>query len=91
MLKRQRDSVETSKAGKETVSELEKTTKWVNHTYEVIQKAKHIEAAAVDIETGMRGYLLAGKKEFLEPYNSGMERFGKFTGILKETVSDNLA
>jgi len=63
----------------------------VVHTYEVIQKAKGVEAAAVDMETGMRGYLLAGKEGFLDPYNSGKESFERMTEDLKQTVSDNPA
>ncbi len=63
--------------------------KWVNHTHKVLAKASAIEAAAVDMETGMRGYLLAGKEDFLEPYNSGKQRFGRLIDELSETVSDN--
>lgn len=39
----------------------------------------------------MRGYLLAGKEEFLEPYNSGLSRFDSLVASLKQTVSDNPA
>lgn len=65
--------------------------KWVNHTHKVLDKASSIEAAAVDMETGMRGYMLAGKEEFLEPYNGGTERFSKYIDELSSTVSDNPA
>ncbi|WP_035479894.1 CHASE3 domain-containing protein [Aliagarivorans marinus] len=63
----------------------------VDHTYKVIQQALQIEAAAVDMETGMRGYLLAGKEAFLEPYNGGRQRFGQQVRQLQQTVSDNPA
>jgi methyl-accepting chemotaxis protein len=62
---------------------------WVDHTYKVLAKASVIEAAAVDMETGMRGFLLAGKDEFLDPYNNGKERFQVSISELMETVSDN--
>lgn len=65
------------------------TNMWVDHTHKVIRKAKAIEASAVDMETGMRGYLLAGKEGFLDPYKGGWERFGKQVSELKNTVSDN--
>ena len=68
---------------------MEKSKKWVNHTNNVIKEAMKIEAAAVDMETGMRGYLLAGKEEFLEPYNAGQGRFFQLTKKLKKTVNDN--
>jgi methyl-accepting chemotaxis protein len=48
-------------------------------------------AAAVDMETGMRGYLLAGQEQFLDPYNSGSATFFAKAAELKSTVSDNPA
>ena len=37
----------------------------------------------------MRGYLLAGKEEFLEPYKGGKVKFASLIGNLRQTVSDN--
>ena len=65
------------------------TNAMVDHTHNVVQQAMKIEAAAVDMETGMRGFLLAGKEEFLEPYNNGLQRFSQLASQLKLTVSDN--
>ncbi len=62
---------------------------WVSHTYKVIDQAKTLLASAVDMETGMRGYLLAGREEFLEPYNAGNDRFATDLKTLQDTVSDN--
>jgi len=64
---------------------------WVDHTHKVLAKASNIEAAAVDMETGMRGYLLAGKADFLAPYKNGEQTFNTLTSSLSETVSDNPA
>ncbi|MBF0380480.1 MAG: CHASE3 domain-containing protein [Magnetococcales bacterium] len=64
---------------------------WVSHTNKVIAKANDILAAAVDMETGMRGYLLAGEEDFLDPYKGGSDKFFKLTSSLKQTVSDNPA
>lgn len=71
------------------VKKLTNTTKWVNHTYEVLGTNDAIVAAAVDMETGMRGYLLAGKDEFLDPYKSGSNSLYKKIKSLQQTVSDN--
>ncbi|MDH3359948.1 MAG: CHASE3 domain-containing protein, partial [Desulfobulbaceae bacterium] len=68
-----------------------KSNNWVDHTHEVIASAKSIEAAAVDMETGMRGYLLAGKEEFLDPYKNGQKRFVEQIAKLQKTVDDNPA
>ena len=62
---------------------------WVNHTHKVLGKASDLVSAAIDMETGMRGYLLAGKEEFLEPYDGGKLRFDKLINDLSITVSDN--
>ncbi len=72
-----------------SISSLQETNGWVNHSHEVIQEAMEIEAAAVDMETGMRGYLLAGNDEILGPYKAGKPRFQSLVGKLKVTVSDN--
>lgn len=73
------------------ISSLISNINWVNHTHNVLAEASRLEAAAVDMETGMRGYLLAGKKEFLEPYDGGKETFDKIIKQLSNTVSDNPA
>ncbi|KAE9628861.1 CHASE3 domain-containing protein [Parasedimentitalea maritima] len=61
----------------------------VEHTYSVIETAKDVLAAAVDMETGMRGFLLSGDEAFLTPYTAGIARMEKLVGELAETVSDN--
>ncbi|MDD1783206.1 CHASE3 domain-containing protein [Enterovibrio sp. ZSDZ35] len=72
-----------------SINQLNETDMWVDHTHRVINQALKIESAAVDMETGMRGYLLAGREQFLEPYKSGKRHFEELVGELKTTVSDN--
>lgn len=62
---------------------------WVQHTYQVLAVTEQILSAAVDMETGMRGFLLAGDDVFLEPLNSGQARFEQLTLELADTVDDN--
>ncbi len=69
-------------------SQLE-ATQWVNHTHHVIERAEKILGSAVDMETGMRGYLLTGKEVFLEPYISGEKRTFDLIRETQATVSDN--
>ncbi|MCP4573002.1 MAG: chemotaxis protein [bacterium] len=73
------------------IKQLRDAVDWIDHTHVVIRQAMAIEAAAVDMETGMRGYLLAGKEDFLEPYTAGDSRFDELVTSLKETVNDNPA
>jgi len=74
-----------------SIKSLESNFGMVTHTYEVLDTASQIEASAVDMETGMRGYLLAGKSAFLDPYRNGGSKFDKLLAELKNTVSDNPA
>jgi methyl-accepting chemotaxis protein len=70
---------------------LKQNEEWVSHTYKVIAQANDILAAAVNMETGMRGYLLAGQEDFLAPYIEGGKAFFSLVEALKKTVSDNSA
>jgi len=79
----------TLNSGTASAQQTRKALKWVEHTYGVIDEAQSILAAATDMETGMRGFLLAGKDEFLEPYNAGQTAFSSRLSGLKKTVSDN--
>ena len=42
----------------------------VVHTYQVIDKADTLTGSMVNQETGMRGYLATGDKNYLEPYDT---------------------
>jgi len=65
------------------------TTHWVVHTQEVIAAAENVLVSAVDMETGLRGYLLTGKEPFLEPYDIGSREAFKSIEVLQVKVSDN--
>jgi methyl-accepting chemotaxis protein len=65
------------------------TSQWVDHTYKVLGQAEHIIASAVDMETGVRGFALAGQEEFLEPYQQGEKWTYEAITSLQQTVSDN--
>jgi methyl-accepting chemotaxis protein len=71
------------------IQRITKTSEWVEHTYDVLGGADELLAAAVDMETGMRGFLLAGDEAFMAPYIDGQKRFHGLLSSLSETVSDN--
>ncbi|MEM1399502.1 MAG: CHASE3 domain-containing protein, partial [Pseudomonadota bacterium] len=89
MVERQQAADAAQQAVADNIASMEENEAWVSHTYAVISNADAILAAAVDMETGMRGYLLAGQENFLEPYNAGREVFFERVASLRETVSDN--
>ena len=87
--KRYKQNIETQNMGFKQLELLDENNKWTEHTHEVIRVGLNLTSAAVDMETGMRGFLLAGKEAFLEPYHSGKKRFFDITDELKKKVSDN--
>jgi methyl-accepting chemotaxis protein len=72
-----------------SVNDLIQTSKWVNHTHEAIGLANDLGGSMVDMETGLRGYLVAGQEAFLEPYTAGQASFAKAMGKATKHVSDN--
>lgn len=62
---------------------------WTRHTYEVLLDAEQILVSLVDIETGLRGYLLTGRDEFLTPLREGEKTFQAAFESAKRRTSDN--
>ncbi|WP_205509637.1 response regulator [Longitalea arenae] len=62
----------------------------VNHTNEVAKKVEKVMTGLVDAETGQRGYLLTGKKEFLEQYNGVPDRTNILLSDIKKLTADNV-
>ncbi len=72
-----------------SLNALLKSSKWVNHTYEAIDLGNSITASLVNMETGLRGFLVSGEDNFLEPYHGGKSEFIELIQKTKEKVSDN--
>lgn len=58
----------------------------VSASYVTIAAALDILTAAVDMETGMRGYLLSGQDSFLVPYTEGSKSFKRSIADLSARV-----
>jgi signal transduction histidine kinase len=54
------------------------------HSQEVLAAANRVERLLVDIETGTRGYLLTGEKDFLQPAYAGEAGFAQASSQLVE-------
>ncbi|HWU98977.1 MAG TPA: response regulator [Oxalicibacterium sp.] len=64
---------------------------WVEHSERVIGNTNEVSKLSVDMETGMRGFLLTGKEASLEPYLIGKPRLAVEMSALHEGVADNPA
>ena len=61
----------------------------VEHSERVIGNANEVMKLSVDLETGMRGYLLTGDETFLAPYKSGKAKIAVEMNTLLELVQDS--
>ncbi|RZJ19983.1 MAG: GAF domain-containing protein, partial [Haliea sp.] len=67
------------------------TLNWVDHTQRVISNANETVKLSIDMETGMRGFLITGDEAFLQPYEIARSRLTTELNGLKEMVGDNPA
>lgn len=74
-----------------SISTMEKTSDWVEHTEKVITKSKGLVNSMVNQETGLRGFAIAGQSDYLEPYITGKADFKTYLQKAKSLTSDNPA
>lgn len=63
--------------------------RWVVHTHIVLETLDAVFANVLDIESGVRGYLLTGDDSYLEPYTVAVVQVGKNLKKLRELTADN--
>lgn len=59
------------------------------HTYRVLNQSQMALEQLINIETGMRGYVITGKDNFLEPQIAGEAKFSDALATLKSLTIDN--
>ncbi|MDM0043288.1 response regulator [Variovorax dokdonensis] len=64
---------------------------WVEHSDRVSRTSADIQRRMVDMETGMRGYVISGDTTYLQPYESAQPRVEADLGTLRGLVADNSA
>jgi CheY-like chemotaxis protein/signal transduction histidine kinase len=62
---------------------------WVEHTDRVIGNATETLKLSIDMETGMRGFLITGDERFLDPYEVAKPRIFSSLDKLRGMVLDN--
>ena len=72
-----------------SIQQNKESSSWVKHTHVVISEARLLIKLIVDMETGMRGFIITGKEEFLEPFYTGIEAWQLNIQDLKKRVRDN--
>ncbi|MFQ6575927.1 response regulator [Pseudomonas sp. UM16] len=62
---------------------------WVEHSDRVINNANEAVKLSIDLETGMRGFLITGDERFLEPYEVAKPQVLSGLMGLQQLVQDN--
>lgn len=62
---------------------------WVDHSDQVISRARQLQRQIVEMETGLRGYYLTGDQLFLDSYNDAKSRVPEQLQSLERLTSDN--
>lgn len=71
------------------ISYLLSVIQWVEHTDRVINTTTRSLKLSIDMETGMRGFLLTGDEHFLDPYEVAKPEIRSQLKTLEELVGDN--
>ncbi len=68
---------------------LARATKWVRHTDEVRVTVGHLRSTLLDAETATRGYVIAGERAFLEPYDRAESDWRPEVDRVRALTTDN--
>lgn len=71
------------------LNEQAEANRQVLHTYAVLTELANLLSAAKDAETGQRGYLLTGRADFLEPYNTAIATLDERVERITQLTADN--
>lgn len=71
----------------QSIHSLLRTSEWVTFTHEILEQGEALQKLLRDMQTGMRGFLITGQEDFLDPYKKGIERFEEIIVNTKNTIS----
>jgi methyl-accepting chemotaxis protein len=60
----------------------------VEESHRAIRSAQNLYQAALNAQTGMRGFLITGKEPYLDPFHSAVERFDQIAFFLGGQIPD---
>ncbi|WP_316816274.1 CHASE3 domain-containing protein [Pedobacter nyackensis] len=72
-----------------SIDKLNNDTKWQSHTYDVINLLNNLKSQVLNSETGIRGYVIAGNREYLTPYQQNATKISPTIREVRRTISDN--
>jgi len=73
------------------IKSLSDTAAIVEHANATVTQANRVEKLTIDLETGLRGYLLTADKDFLAPFVNARDELARETDALRPLFGDNFA
>jgi methyl-accepting chemotaxis protein len=71
------------------INSLTNTSYAVAHTHLVMGKMADVATDVLDVDTGMRGFVITGVDAFLEPYDAGTNAVAQNVTALRALIADN--
>jgi CHASE3 domain sensor protein len=68
------------------LNSLMNAAQWVDHTDQVIAQAHTLQGLLIDQEIGLRGYMITGEQDFLDPYRQAQTSISPMLGALGVVV-----
>ena len=67
----------------------EEDRQWVMHTHEVLETLDDVLTNLLDVESGVRGYVLTGEKSLLSPYAAAVGQVAQNMKKVRTLTADN--
>jgi CheY-like chemotaxis protein/CHASE3 domain sensor protein len=74
-----------------SIQSMNDDSSWESHTYDVIDHAQNLEVRILNAETGLRGYVLTQRSQYLQPYNQNVNKIQPLVKELQRLTADNLS
>ena len=71
------------------ITNLRESTQQRRETREGLVAAEELEKLVIDLETGLRGFVITNEERFLEPWNEARAAFPEEAGVLERVVADD--
>jgi signal transduction histidine kinase/CHASE3 domain sensor protein len=71
------------------IAQLRESAQLSREAHDELIAADAMEKVVIDLETGVRGYVITGQENFLEPWNAARDAFPAQASTLERLASDN--
>jgi signal transduction histidine kinase/DNA-binding response OmpR family regulator len=72
-----------------TIVDLRDSSRLAEHSNKVLASANELQRLVIDLETGVRAYVITRQPRFLEPWTNAQSAFPTRAGELRQLVGDN--